>query len=374
MRWLLLVTLAGCKFSPDQAAGDDAVIKDAPDDATPDTPPDAFDPLCYGGGAFYFCLPAPPPGPVTLADGDLDTTACTASGAAPAQIGGIAVCLLHATTLTVAGNVGIFGSKPLVLVASTTLTVDSNGSLDASSGVTAMFPGPGSDPSDCVGTTIDGTAGGNGGGGGAGGSFGTPGGNGGTGNAGAGGTASDAATLPITKLRGGCMGGVGAPGGGDRAVPGRGGGVVFLAAHETIAVNGVINASGAGGEGGNTSKGGGAGGGSGGLIVFHAATLSVSLGARIVANGGGGGAGAGQGQVGANGADPDATMPAMPAPGGTTSTGGATPGGNGAALASQPGNGNNGGGGGGGGGGGSGVIRVLAGGTIPVSVVSPPPG
>jgi hypothetical protein len=370
VRWLLLIAIAGCEFAPPPGTGDNTP-KDAAVDAPPDAPPDAFDPLCYGAGAFYFCLPAAPPGPITINGGDIDTSLCNNHGGAVATVGGSEVCLIDGTAVTIAGDIGVFGSRPLVLVASGTLTIGVGVSVDISSKINSNFPGPGSDPTDCNTTGIDGVPGGNGGGGGAGGSFGAKGGNGGDGNAGAGGTATT--PLVLDKLRGGCKGGAGAPGGGLRANPGEGGGAIMLAAHAAIVVDGRIDGSGAGGEGGNTSKGGGAGGGSGGMIVFHAPMLNVSSSARIVANGGGGGAGAGQTQPGGDGSDPDRDQPATPAPAGQTNTGGAVPGGNGGAKASQAGNGTNGGNGGGGGGGGTGVIRVLAGGVIPDAVVSPAP-
>jgi hypothetical protein len=91
-------------------------------------------------------------------------------------------------------------------------------------------------------------------------------------------------------FRGGC------PGTGDKEDsddlndPGPGGGSVYLIAQTRIAVNGTINASGAGGAS-HEGLDPGAGGGSGGFIGLDAPEIN-GIG-EIFANGGGGGGGGG---------------------------------------------------------------------------------
>lgn len=371
MRCCWLVVLAACKFSAGtgSGAGDGSVDVMPLVDAAP---PDTMDPNCFGSGAFYICVQAVPTGSVRLM-GAYSTTACVAPGA-PAMIGNTPVCAIVGGALNLQGGdvFGIGGDKPLVLIAVDDIFI--NGVLDVSSGVGDT--GPDANAAECNSTGIAGVGNVTGGGGGSGGSFGSKGGNGGTGGGGAGGVATAAVIAPVAILRGGCPGGLGGPG--TVVTPaevGPGGGAVYLVARDKIEVNGIINASGAGGSATLQGKNGGYGGGSGGMIVFHAGMLDVRTGAKILANGGGGGAGSGNSSGGAAGSDPNPTDPVTtPAPGGPSATSGAQPGGDGAAgpTAAMPGSPNT-GGGGGAGGGGHGVIRVLKGGTIPAAVVSPPP-
>ena len=368
-----LAALAACNFytNPGGSNGtgsDAAVTRDGkPIDAAIDAPPDAFDPKCFGSGGFYLCLASMPTGTMTLPD-PIDTSQCTTSGGTEGMVGTTAACIFAAGTINI-DSTGVTGSLPLVIVAVDDINL--NTSLDASSTTNPLDAGPGANFSGCS-TTNGGTMNAGGGGGGAGGSFGGKGALGGTGiNGGvAGGSPQAAVTGPVPVLRGGCPGGSGAQGANGPATGGPGGGAVYLVARGNLFINGILTASGGGGSGGNASKGGGGGGGSGGMIVLHAGHLIINGGAQIFANGGGGGGGAGNGTSGADGND--STQLAAPAQGGTNQGGGSCAGGNGAygATAATTVNGGN---GGGGGGGGVGVVRVLAGGTIPASQVSPPP-
>jgi hypothetical protein len=284
--------------------------------------------------------------------------------------------VIAAASFTMAtGSLGVFGDKPLMLVASGSINVPAGAILDGSS---AAFPtvgqagdGPNANPSDC-GNRPSGGANALGAGGGAGGTLGTKGGDGGDGAGAAGGVAS-AVPTPFNKLRGGCPGGNGGAGGSGSSTTtgGSGGGAIALFAHGTIQIDGTITVNGAGGEGGDDPKGGAGGGGAGGMVVLDAPTINMGTTGQIMANGGGGGAGAGTTQSGDNGKDAVALDAA--ASGGTLSAFGCTPGGAGAfksTAAVTPANSGN---GGPGAGGGVGVIRVLSGQTLAAAKVSPTP-
>ena len=374
MRWLALTFLAACKFSTNLAPGDGDIGGEPLIDAPPDAAPDAFDPNCFGSGAFYLCLPAMPAGNITIDGREIDTTTCTGSDEQTATLGGVSVCVLSAdrVTLGAAQTLGVVGNRPLVIVAVTAMTI--NGVVDATS--ERGDTGPNANPTVCNNAGTTGVTNAAGGGGGAGGSFGSIGGKGGNGGggAGAGGTATAIVTQPVTVLRGGCAGGGGAIGaGGNPTQGGPGGGAVYLVSRGMLTIGGTVNASGAGGQGGPDNKIGGGGGGAGGMIVIDAGMLAINASARILANGGGGAAGAGNAAPGDDGKEPIAATPQAQALGGVNNTAGAVPGGPGAAGAAAAGAGQNATNGGGGGGGGVGVVRVLRGGTIPAAQVSPQP-
>ncbi|MDQ3336430.1 MAG: hypothetical protein M4D80_14780 [Myxococcota bacterium] len=373
MRWLGLILLAACKFSTALTPGDgDNIGGERMIDAAPDAPPDAFDPKCYGSGAFYLCLATMPMGNTTLDGQTILTTPCNNNTEFVAMLGGVQVCVIAADriTLNAGQNAGIVGNKPLVLIATTAMTI--NGTLDASS--VRGNTGPNANPTVCNNAGTTGATNTAGGGGGAGGSFGSVGGRGGNGGGGGGGTAAAIVTQPVTVLRGGCAGGGGATGvAGTPTAGGPGGGAVYLVSRGTLTIGGIVNASGGGGEGADDNKIGGGGGGAGGMIVIDAGTLTINAGARILANGGGGAAGAGNSGAADDGREPIPATPLVPALGGTNTGSGATPGGPGAAGATAAMPGMNSANGGSGGGGGVGVVRVLRGGTIPVAQVSPPP-
>lgn len=378
----LLALASACSFqhgSLSGSGGDDGGPRDATDAPMIDTPPDAFDPLCYGKGTFYYCLAAQPTASISFT-ADIDTTACTAATAggtidgSVVAFGGTAmVCMFAATSMTVGGTTaGAYGDKPLLLISSGNINVPTGTNLDGSS---AGYPvagsasnGPGANPTDC-GAVPDGSGSANGAGGGAGGTYGSRGGNGANGGGANGG---QAATVPtsFTKFRGGCPGGHGGAGGSVRSNGGAGGGAMALFARGTIQIDGNVTVSAAGGGGGQSSKGGGAGGGSGGMIVLSAATINLGTTGHIQANGGGGGAGAGNGQDGDHGQD--ALVFDQPASGGIFSTSGASPGGAGAYKSTAAVTPSNSGNGGAGGGGGVGVIKVLSGQTLAPAKISPP--
>jgi hypothetical protein len=204
-------------------------------------------------------------------------------------------CVVAGTTITVQSEgptVRATGSKPLVLVASNSITVMSP--LDVSSHHTtnpAANPetGAGADFTGCPAPATNPANGG----GGAGGSFNGVGGSGAAAaRANSAGGAPGVAIATVTALRGGCPGqdGEGAPA--DLGKGGHGGGAVLLIAGNSINVMAEINASGEGGRTGNRNTSGGGGAGAGGMIVLDAHTVTNS--ALLLANGGGGGEGSGR--------------------------------------------------------------------------------
>jgi hypothetical protein len=352
-----------CEMNPNAAscaAGDGGiVVDDGRVVDAPDVPVDANP--CVGSGSFAVCFQTPPSAPQTLS-GTIDTdndSLCSANqlwqspGQTPA-------CFVLATSIAVA-NASVTGSRPLVLFAVD--TIDVTGHLDAASHVVPPATGPGVPATPCGAFTATPQTGG-GAGGGAGASL-APGGGGG----GQGGTGNNGATtagapyapflaIPPGTLRGGCDGQSGANGQGTGGTGGRGGGAVYLIAGGQIALgaSSVINASGAGAPSAGKQAGGG-GGGSGGMILLHAPAITVTTGAKLLANGGGGGSGGSNTMagLGSRGNDPDPTNPLSPGTGGVGANGGGN-GGNGfaegaLATSGSPGGSQSGGGGGGGAGG-----------------------
>jgi hypothetical protein len=322
-------------------------------------------PFCYDGilGISQLCFSGPPTGTTTL-----PSPVSTASCATLVAVGGSGpdtACVIAADTIRISGTTQVSGPIPLVLFATTAITVDLDGVLDASSHVSNnAVGGPGANYTDC-GTTLGGMAGGTmkGAGGGAGGSFLGTGGNGG-GGAGADNGGRAVAEPNPAVLHGGCPGG---DGGADRngvgpGAHGNGGGAIYLMSPGTIAIHGAIDASGAGGGKADASvSAGGGGGGSGGMIVLHAGTLIASNGKLLASGGGGGGGGdsASPAGMGYDGNDPNPTTPLVAALGGSGNASGGS-GGNGSALnaAGITGGASTASGGGGGGGGGAGHIIV----------------
>ena len=326
-----------------EKAAIDSGIDTVPVDATPDG--------CHGTGPVVVCPDAPITGqtqitisapttldtgtstmcqPYHLADGSADTRYCVVGA--------------KSVIVTSGGRWAITGSRPLVVIATNTMTID--GTIDVASHRGGLA-GAGSNAPECVaGTAPMVTEGGPGG------SFGGAGGAGGGTDAGAPVPAAPP-TGALTSLRGGCGGrpGSGANAGG----PGRGGGALAVLA-ENLVLSGTINVSGASGFGAGLSSGGG-GGGSGGMILLDAPSIVVGTAGQIFANGGGGGEGGGGSNGGNDGTDSTAPLTIGQGGGGNAGAGGN--GGNGAAGTSAAGSGQNGSDSGGGGGGGAGVIRVI---------------
>lgn len=324
-------------------------------DAGPDAPP-----ACVPG-FLDLCEQPAPTGNFIVGELQIDTdndNRCKTL----TQSGGPDVCLLHFTEIEVQSGATFlaYGSRPLALVASTSIKIIGN--LDVSSRRGRLTrPGAGYAPTQdgfCgfATTPVDDTGGG---GAGAGGTFLSLGGVGGDGDtdggAAAGGTPGPVHSASPTVLRGGCNG---QAGGAGREAPGGpgglGGGAVYLAA-PLVHINGVVYAGGSGAPPAGRDDGGG-GGGSGGMIVMQSPRLELA-GSMLIANGAGGGQG-GDGSTNGDFGD-DATMV-------TAAAGGSNPndaGGNGgagstsAAAAGAPGISD--GAGAGGGGGGAGFILLL---------------
>jgi hypothetical protein len=288
------------------------------------------------------------------------------------------MCALVAGSITIEVGVTLtaHGSKPLALLGH---AIDIEGTIDVASHVGGR-QGPGVGSEDINGCNLEVRAKGNGGG--AGGSYGTQGGNGGDGGAGGDVPGQAAGSLGVDRLFGGCPGSPSSSAPVD-AIGGAGGGAVWISVDGggvlTIGSKGMVNASGASGQGGMTqdTMRGGSGGGAGGLIVLQAQTMALPASPQIFANGGGGGGGAAEINPGLAGIDPvmggvggAGGGPGSPSTGGMPGVGGVGfP-----AVATL--DGKDGGGstnGGGGGGGGAGVILVDSDTTLQGSMVSPMP-
>ena len=349
--WVLVVATTGCRFDLPEVTGDAAPDRDGSVDAPSK--------VCYGAsnGLVRPCFLSAPTGDLTLPLA-IDTTNSLLCSTDVMDVPA-GLCVIARANITVpGGTVAVTGDRPLVLVATDTISV--TGILDAASHRSTTDQdqngrtGPGADPPDnCAQGTLPGVSGG-----GSGGTFVALGGTGGLGNGGgAGGTVGG--PQPIA-LRGGCRG-QNATGLAITAQGGRGGGAVYLIA-SAINIDGTINASGEGGHRGLTggdSPGGG--GGSGGLIGLDAPMI-VNADGAIFANGGGGGEGSGGGVSGVPGADPTSVAPAIGGTGGGGGNGGAGGAGGtggGTAIGTNGQNAPN--DGGGGGGGGAGVIKVYRG-------------
>lgn len=309
-------------------------------------------PGCYGRDLVAgYCPPTVPTTHYAPADGTILLTDGSCQNPASDRY-----CIVMGQTVTIDGVVRATGSRPLVLIAATTLTISATGVLDvSSSGTSAPGAGAVSNMELCGSPTDGSVSADSAGSGGAGGTFKGVGGPGGdTGSAG-GGTPSLVA-IGGSPLRGGCPG----TSGGNNGVSngGAGGGAVVLIAGTTIEVRGSVRAWGAGGRGGGRAGGGGGGGGggSGGLIALDAPT--VRLEGSLLAGGGGGGGGGTSGGEGSPGQEMSPSGAA--GMGGPSTMGGA--GGSGGAVAmadmGQPGEGQS-TVGAGGGGGGVGAIRIF---------------
>jgi hypothetical protein len=337
-------------------------------DVTGEAGVDAAELACYGTGPGRVCFAQAPTGTQMVSaaistDGSMCSTAVV--GASPG-------CVIAADMITVSGMVAVTGTRPLVLVAASSLSLDMSSTLDASSHRKGGEQiGAAADPAACASGTAAGASGG-----GAGGSYATVGGAGGNDMAGANGGAAGAVLTPSTTVSGGCPGEPGNPATGTAGVAGHGGGALYLIAGTSISISGTLNASGetgTGGAGNNLNGGGGGGGGAGGLIALDAP--SVSNAGTIFANGGGGGEGGGNAfQTGATPGDPTPSIANGGA--GVSNVGG--DGGAGAHGTTQAAAGAAGisfgtNGGGGGGGGGGGWIKLYQAATIDgTGVISPP--
>jgi hypothetical protein len=270
-------------------------------------------------------------------------------------VGGGDYCVIAATDIVINLLFRATGSRPLVLIASGSITTKSNIDVGSHRGATPEV-GAGADAPACYDGILP--QGSITSGGGAGGSFAGLGGGGGMSSVGATGGSASATAANITELRGGCRGQDGA--GVLTALGGHSGGAVALIAGDQITLRAGIIATGEGGAGGvGQVSGGGGGGGSGGMIVLDAPSITSN--SKILASGGGGGEGSDAGD-GAPGGDANSTSPAVGGDGNGNGGGGGSGSDQVIAAPGMPGNpgtsGTSSSGGGGGGGGGAGLIRA----------------
>ncbi len=317
--------------------------------------------ICFGTDIARPCVPAVPPGSLMLSGViHTDTDARCVRVDQPAQ--GPSLCVIAGEQIVVGGPVDAIGARPLVLVASKTITVSAM--LDARSIRGEVTTGAGA--SSCP--TPSGLSEGGMGAGGAGGSFQGSGGAGGKCNSVPGTTPAAPVAFP-DHVRGGCPGGGGGEGTGSMlSKPGAGGGALYLIANDRIDVQSVISANGAGGfleppDFGARPGAGGGGGGSGGLIVLEAPVITLGGAARLLAVGGGGSGGGGI-LMSKAGGDPDPTgspFGSITAAGGAGGADNGGTGGDGSSMTSRDGAAGMDGTieGGGGGGGGSGFIKLI---------------
>jgi hypothetical protein len=221
-----------------------------------------------------------PGDPVTIsAPATIDTTSNQNCTSVVSQPGGVEICVIRFSTLTIATNqtLTVVGPRAVALVADRDLKVD--GILDVSA--TGRTSGPGG------GVVVSGTCAAMTGGGGAG--YRTMGGSGAGPTAGTGGLA-EPSPAGLAEIRGG-----------TKAAPtatcnpgGAGGAVTLVSCRGTISVPGTIDAGGGGGGGGgnvsnppNNLQIMAGGGGSGGTVVLQGMAIDAT--GQFYANGGGGG-------------------------------------------------------------------------------------
>jgi hypothetical protein len=319
--------------------------------------------MCFG--TFQrICLTALPTGDLTVdANTDIDTN--TECPLVFQQMTGQSLCGMVAKNVTVNARLRANGPRPLLVLATETLTISAAGMIDVGSYKVLTTPitevvgaGAASGAALCGNPTNGGGDGSSpyGGGGGAGGSFIGRGGAGarGVNNAGGNGGASATTSGTPTFMRGGCRGTAGGSGNGNLPGPGgAGGGAVLVIAGISIHNAGHIRAGGMGGYGGTTESGGG-GGGSGGMIVLDAMTITNT--GILNANGGGGGEGGGNTSGDGGESAIDGTSGAV---GGAINTNGGNGGGGSWSGTATGGPGATDASGGGAGGGGAGAIRIF---------------
>jgi hypothetical protein len=362
-----LSCIAGTCHSPGGGGDDDAGPDDASEDAMVDVPVPIDARACFGSNEMELCFTGPVPSAPRNLTGALvtDTSPMCATDVAWTSPLQPDACVITGTGIAISGALTVTGTKPLVLLATDSISLPTASAIDAASHRVGSI-GPGSNPAACSAFPAAPSDSVTGAGGGAGGSFMSKGGSGGPGGNGAtAGIAPAANASGPAVLRGGCNGQNGANNAaGSGGTSGKGGGALYLVAGNSISIAGTIIVSGAGANGAAGAAGGGGGGGSGGMMVLHASTI-ISSNGRLGASGGGGGGAAGSG-TGQPGLDPTFTPTAQPGTGGDGGAGngcggnGGT-GGDGAYLtvAAQSGVAGNTGNvcGGGGGGGGIGYIR-----------------
>src|SRR5262249_19050576 len=154
--------VAACRFSsPSLGGGDDGVPGDAPPDVGFDGPVE-----CFGTGLGVNVCLAMPTMPLML--GGPNTTIDTDHSMLCQPANPTTYCVLAGTTVTIDTHLSAFGSRPLVIVAETTLTTKGGAVIDVASHHNQR--GPGANPSSVclIGSDPDP----NRGGGGRGGSFG----------------------------------------------------------------------------------------------------------------------------------------------------------------------------------------------------------
>lgn len=385
---VLLIAVVGCRseLNPAYCAAHPTDTRCTPIDARGDADIDADEnvtpAICLGTQPYQVCLRDLPTSDTPITQNIATGSNLTCLKTVQEPIGWAAegqpdACFVVGQNVTVAGTLTVKGARPLVIVATDTVTITGTLDLSAKRGnFNTGSPPPGFSAAGCAPFTTTATNSATGGGGGAGGSLGTKGGNGGAGDNGASGAGLALDVPPPSVLHAGCMGGAGGTGDGMGTATmitagGWGGGAIYVLAQNKIVLSSgtVINASGAAGDAGSHRTGGG-GGGSGGMIMLIAPAFDVGTNTFVYANGGGGASGGTTSNDGKNGSDPGSN-PTQQAAGGVLASAGAGGAGYAATIDAAPGGLGPTGNGGGGGGGGAGLI-VASQALTPNAVVSPP--
>lgn len=291
----MVLVASACGFSP-RAAGDAAVTTtgdgDAAEitaDAFPDAPPGqvCFGTLPYDRACYLAAnVPAGTKTYQLVAGINTDDVATCNGNVNLASVIPGNPCIIAAASieLSLSADLGVFGSRPLILLATGPLGITVGAGTDIDAGANNTSSGPGS-PASCPGTTPAAQKSG-----GFGGSFLALGGKGGLGSGDNG--ASKGLPAPVlampTKLQGGCPGGIGANN--DVHTPAAGGGAIALVAM-TLTIDGLVAAGGGGGTTPAQDQAGGNGGGAGGMIVLDAPAINGT--GELDAKGGGGAEGKG---------------------------------------------------------------------------------
>jgi len=294
--WAFVLVSSACGFSP-HATEDGAIVvgdsrKDADmvvADALPDSPPGE---ICFGTLAYdricYLAANVPSGTKTYQTVQGIDTDdgpTCNGNTNLASTIPGNP-CIVAAASIALSLNadLGVFGSRPLILLATGPSGITIGAGTDIDAGANSTSGGPGS-PDHCNGTTAATQKSGA-----FGGSFLALGGKGGLGDgnpAGSKGLPAPVLAMPA-MLQGGCPGGIG--GNSDATSPADGGGAIALVAM-TLTIDGIVAAGGAGGTTPEQDQAGGNGGGAGGMIVLDA--LAITGTGELNAKGGGGAEGKG---------------------------------------------------------------------------------
>src|ERR1043166_2901360 len=145
------VLLVGCGFQSNPQGGPDAsppvvdASVDSPPIMTDGPPPDAR--VCFGVALVKVCLDKAPTQPVTFSGMTaLDTGRASSCTQTVPQTNGPELCVVAGTTVTVSGTLTVQGSRPLVLIGATAVSVPGTLDLSSTTNTNPRRPAPGGNP------------------------------------------------------------------------------------------------------------------------------------------------------------------------------------------------------------------------------------